>query len=61
MADIVIVALIIAYCVFLYVRHRKKKKEGTAGGCSGCCGDCRGCGGVPYSEMFKDKQEGSDG
>ncbi len=60
MADVVIIALIIAYCVFLYVRHRKKKKDGTAGICSGCCAGCSGCsegccGGVPYSKIFKEQ------
>ncbi len=60
MADIVIIALIIAYCIFLYVRHCKKKKDGTAGACSGCCTGCSGCeggscGGVPYSEIFKEE------
>ncbi len=44
MADIVIIALVIAYCIFLYVRHRRKKKNGETG-CSGCCGCCANCGG----------------
>ncbi len=60
MADFVIITLIIAYCIFLYVRHRKKIKDGTAGTCSGCCAGCSGCsegccGGVPYSEIFKEE------
>ncbi len=42
MADIVIIALVIAYCIFLYVRHRRKKKNGETG-CSGCCANCGGC------------------
>ncbi len=64
MADFLIILLIVAYCIFLYVRHRKKKKDGTAGsccGCSGCSGCEAGCGGVSYNELWKDKEENSDG
>ncbi len=61
MADIVIIALVIAYCVFLFVRHMQKKKNGT-GGCSGCCGDCSACcGGVPLDQIIKDPKEDPHG
>ncbi len=59
MIDILIIALIIAYCIFLFVRHQKKKKDGTVSPCDGCCAGCSGCagcGGVPYSEIYKDRQ-----
>ncbi len=61
MADFVILALIAAYCIFLFVRHEKKKKNGNANGCSGCCGDCSACCGVPYSKIGKDRTKDSHG
>lgn len=40
LAGIIIVGLILAYCVFIIVRKRKKSKTGESswGGCGGGCG-----------------------
>lgn len=40
-ADIIIVAVIVAYCLFVVARRFRKSKEGGCGcGCSGCGHSC---------------------
>lgn len=41
-ADIIIIAVIAAYCLYVIARRRRKSKEGGAG--CGCGGGCAGCG-----------------
>ena len=40
-ADLIILTLVAAYCIFVLVRRHKQKKLG--GVCAGCAG-CSGCG-----------------
>lgn len=42
-ADILILFLIAAYCIFLIYRARKNAKEGKSSGCAGCGGSCGSC------------------
>ena len=39
--DIGLLALVLAYAVWVICRQIKKKKSG----CTGCCGSCSGCSG----------------
>ncbi len=42
-ADIIVVALVLAYCVFVLVRRFKASKQTKENPCAGCCGSCSGC------------------
>lgn len=62
LADIIIMAAIIGYCVFLIWRRNKRKKEnkgkpGCGGGCSGGCAGCPGCQSVYPDSLYKDEKK----
>lgn len=60
MIDIIIIALIIGYCIFLIVHKIKHSKDDN---CNGICVGCTGCssGTNLVEEYYKDKKENSNG
>lgn len=59
-ADIIILAVIAAYCAYVVVRRLRKSKEG--GPCCGCGGGCSGCGHscagrCSYENLFKEEKK----
>ena len=56
MADIIVLTLVVAYCVFLIVRGYRKAKCSPSHGCPGGCAGCRGCANSYHSEIFKVKR-----
>ncbi|GAB5610585.1 hypothetical protein JCM37173_11110 [Allocoprococcus similis] len=54
-ANIVILALIAGYCIFLIRKGYKNHKEGKPVGCAGCSGNCSSCSGCSSKAAPKKK------
>ena len=50
-ANIIILALIAGYCIFLIRKGIRNWKEGKSTGCIGCGGNCAGCHGCRHDCM----------
>lgn len=59
MIDIIILALIASYCLWIMIQHYRKKKNASKNGCNGICTGCSGCGDISHlKEMYDaDKRE----
>lgn len=59
MVDIMILALVIGYCIFVIVHQHKKKKAAAKNGCNGICVGCSGCGDISHlkEEYFADQKK----
>ncbi|MBO8437176.1 MAG: FeoB-associated Cys-rich membrane protein [Spirochaetes bacterium] len=62
MADIIILALVFAYSVFLVARMLRRRRKGIAGcGCSGSCATCHGCSAGYIDKLIAEAKEKADG
>ena len=59
MADIIVIALIAGYCLFVIIQHYRKKKKDSKNGCTGVCAGCSGCGDLSHLKetYFADKMK----
>ncbi len=63
MADLIIILIIAAYCIYLIAGMLRKRKTGKGGcgcGCSGSCSSCSGCSAFDIDKLIKEAKEKAD-
>lgn len=60
MADMIVLALIAGYCLFVIIQHYRKKKKGSKNGCTGACAGCSGCSDMSRLKVMYDAKKRED-